>query len=88
MKASMAVALLMASSAGVAQTAPPSKTSDAAVPTAKAKPPKPICRREDTTGSLFPTRTCHSKEEWPAIDAANAANTERMSNARKGTGRN
>lgn len=42
----------------------------------------------NTTGSMLLPRNCHSKEEWSVIDAANAANTERMSNARKGTGRN
>jgi hypothetical protein len=88
MKALMAVVLMLGSSAGLAQTAAPSITTDVTASPAKAKPPKPICRSANTTGSMFPTRTCHSKEEWSAIDAANAANTERMSNARKGTGRN
>jgi hypothetical protein len=87
MKALVAVALFLGSSAGATQIAAPLTPADAAPPTAKVKPPKPICRSEDKTGSMFPVKTCHSKEEWAAIDVANAANVERMSNARK-AGRN
>ena len=88
MKPLMAVVVMLGSSAGLAQIAAPSIPTEVTASPAKAKPPKSICRSANTTGSMFPTRTCHSKEEWSAIDAANAANTERMSNARKGTGRN
>ncbi len=87
MKALITVALFLGSSAGATQIAAPSTPADTAAPTAKIKPPKPICRSEDKTGSMFPVKTCHSKEEWVAIDAANAANVERVSNARK-AGRN
>ncbi|MDQ0836966.1 hypothetical protein [Sphingomonas faeni] len=88
MKVLIAATLIMASSAGATQTAAPPVPADATAPAAKSKPPKPVCRSEDKTGSMFPTRTCHSKEEWTAIDAANASNVERMSNARKSAGRN
>ncbi|MGN6620693.1 MAG: hypothetical protein ACTHKR_06490 [Sphingomonas sp.] len=39
-----------------------------------AKPPKEkkICRSEQTTGSYLPKRTCHTAEEWKAIDGTNA----------------
>ncbi|TXC71505.1 hypothetical protein FSB78_11540 [Sphingomonas ginsenosidivorax] len=80
MKMMIAIALILSSSAGLAQTA---ATGSAA---ANAKPPKPICRSEPVTGSIFPQRSCHSKEEWTAIDAANAANAERMSAARNAGG--
>lgn len=37
------------------------------------KPPKEkkICRSEQTTGSYFAKRTCHTREEWKAIDSSN-----------------
>lgn len=84
----MAAALIMGSGTTLAQTNVPSSATGATASQAKTKPPKAICRSEDTTGSLFPTRTCHSKEEWSAIDAANAANAERIRNSRNGVGRN
>jgi hypothetical protein len=88
MKALMVAALIISSSAAFAQTSAPTDRPNADVISAKVKPPKPICRSEDTTGSMFPTRTCHTKEEWTTIDAANAANAERMRNSRSSTGRN
>jgi len=88
MKALMVAVLIIAPNAALAQTATSSDKPGAIVAPAKMKPPKPICRSEDTTGSMFPTRTCHSKEEWTAIDATNAANAERMRNSRSSAGRN
>lgn len=88
MKTLMAAAFVLWSSATFAQTNAPSDATGATAAPAKVKPPKPICRSENTTGSMFPTRTCHTKEEWAAIDAANAANAERMQNSRSTTGRN
>jgi hypothetical protein len=82
MKVLIAAALVVSSSAGLAQTAAPAVSTDGASPKAKAKPPKPICRSLSVTGSMFPARSCHSKEEWVAIDAANAADADQMSNSR------
>lgn len=78
-----AYALIASAGAGMPQATTPQNSTT----TAPAKPPKPICRSENVTGSIFPTRTCHSKEEWVAIDAANAADAERMSSARNSSGR-
>jgi hypothetical protein len=87
MKALIVAALIISSSATFAQTsAPADKPSTDAAPT-KVKTPKPICRSEETTGSMFPTRTCHSKQGWTAIDAANAANAERLRNSHGTAGR-
>lgn len=55
-----------------------------------AVPPKPvadkkICRRAPETGSILPTRVCHSAEEWKQLDKINqdgALDTLR----RRGTG--
>jgi hypothetical protein len=35
---------------------------------------KKICRSEQVTGSIMPKRTCHTAQEWAAIDAQNQAN--------------
>lgn len=88
MKAWIVGALVMGSSAALAQTNVPLSATGAALPGEKTKPPKPVCRSETRTGSIFPTRTCHSKEEWAAIDVANSANAERMSDTRNSTGHN
>lgn len=82
MKALMFAALFVSFSAAFAQTNESSSKTSATVAPIKVKSLKTICRSEDTTGSMFPTRTCHSKEEWTAIDAANAANAERLRNSR------
>jgi hypothetical protein len=58
--------------------------------TTAAVPPKPvadkkICRRASETGSILPTRICHSAEEWKQLDKVNqdgALDTLR----RRGTG--
>ena len=80
MRALMVFALAVTSSVSFAQTGAPADTTAASNAPAAMKPPKPICRTEATTGSRFTTRTCHSKEEWTAIDAANAAIIERNRN--------
>ena len=80
MKAFMVVALAITSSVAFAQTSAPSDTTAASNAPAAMKSPKPICRNEATTGSRFTTRTCQSKVEWTAIDAANAAIMERNRN--------
>lgn len=36
--------------------------------------PKKVCRSEQPTGSFIAKRTCHTAEEWKAIDAANGQN--------------
>jgi hypothetical protein len=84
MMMSITAALVLISGAASAQTAPAVPSDGAAA--VKVKPPKPMCRSEDVTGSFFQQRTCHSKEEWAAIDAVNAANAERMSASRSGNG--
>lgn len=88
MKVLMVAALVIWSSATLAQTKAQSDTTGATAAPAKVKPPKPICRNEATTGSIFSTRTCYTKEDWVAIDAANAANIERMRSSRSVNGRN
>ncbi len=84
MKLMIAAALMLSSSAGLAQSAATGTPDATAVTT--PKPAKPVCRRAPVTGSNFSTRTCHSKDEWAAIDAANGANAERMSAARNAAG--
>ena len=81
MKALMVAALIVLPNVALAQTTAPSDKSSAVLAPLKMKPPKPICRSEDTTGSMFPTRTCHTKEKWTAIDRANATNAERLRNS-------
>lgn len=47
------------------------QTTDPAAPAPKKE--KKICRRLDQTGSILGSRpTCHTKDEWAKIDAANA----------------
>lgn len=88
MKTLIAVAMVFTPGLAVAQTtgAGAANSPTPTTPSAKTKPPKPICRKEDVTGSFFPARTCHTREEWAAIDAANAKNAERISAARNTSG--
>ncbi len=51
--------------------------ADAAKATKPAKEKK-ICRRQEVTGSMFPTMTCHSKAEWDAIAASNQTGVDRL----------
>lgn len=47
-------------------------------------PDKKICRTEDTTGSIMPSkRVCHTKQEWATIDQENAQQTDQYHNARE-----
>jgi hypothetical protein len=87
LKATIAAVLILSSSAGLAQTTAPATAADVVAPQAKSKPPKPVCRTESVTGSMFPARTCHSGEEWKAIDSARAADADQMSHSRTGGGR-
>lgn len=53
------------------------QTADSAAPTPKKE--KKVCRRLDQTGSILGSRpTCHTKEEWASIDAANGRNAGKM----------
>ena len=62
-------ALCVASTALYAQAAPASE---------KPVKEKKICRQEDVTGSIMMARTCHTKEEWAQIDAANSRNAQHI----------
>ena len=55
----------------------------AAALAAKPEKEKKICRREETPGSVMPTRVCHTKDEWVAIDKANQAATDQFNAARR-----
>jgi hypothetical protein len=63
--------------------APPAEPAAAAEKPAKEKK---ICRREEETGSIMPTRICHTKDEWVRIDAANQKAVEQFSAARRDHG--
>jgi len=52
--------------------------AEAAPATEKPVKEKKICRQEDVTGSIMMQRTCHTKEEWAQIDAANARNAQHL----------
>jgi len=69
--------LTLAPMAALAQEPAP-----AASPTPQPKP-KRICRRETETGTIIGQYICHTKEEWAAIAAANAANNENTAAARE-----
>jgi hypothetical protein len=61
----------------------------ATAPAAAAEKPakeKKMCRREEETGSIMPTRICHTKEEWVQIDDANQKAADQFSNARRNGG--
>ena len=50
-----------------------------------ADPDKKSCRRIDTTGSILGGKlTCHTKEEWKQIDAANARSADNMRDPMRG----
>jgi hypothetical protein len=44
-------------------------TAPATTPAAKPAKPKRVCREQDFTGSRMPQRTCHTADEWAAIDS-------------------
>ncbi|WP_206240042.1 hypothetical protein [Novosphingobium terrae] len=60
----------MAGTAAYAQSSAPD-----AAPAKPAVKEKKICRQDDDTGSIVPKRTCHTKAEWAAIEAAAANST-------------
>lgn len=67
----------------LAQTATPPATAATAEKPAKEKK---LCRREEMTGSIMPTRVCHTKDEWVQIDAANQKAADQFSAARRNHG--
>jgi len=67
----------------LAQVAAPTLAETSAAPAVKAEKEKKICRREETTGSIMPTRICHTKDEWVQIDEANAHAAEQFNAARR-----
>ena len=68
---------------GVLLAQAPSPAAASAAPAAKPEKEKKICRREETTGSIMPTRICHTKDEWVQIDEANAHAAEQFNAARR-----
>ncbi|GGE85794.1 hypothetical protein [Sphingomonas prati] len=56
-----------------------------------ASEPKKICRRDMTTGSIMPKRTCRTQAEWAAIERSNDdawdATRRKMGFTQRGTGR-
>jgi len=69
---------MLALAAAVSFTMPAvAQTPDPAKPAPKKE--KKVCRRLDQTGSILGSRpTCHTKEEWASIDAANARNAGKL----------
>ncbi|MGY2734161.1 hypothetical protein [Sphingomonas sp. UYP23] len=47
---------------------------------------KKVCRSEESTGSLFVKRVCHTKTEWTALDAERQRAAESMNSRRNGNG--
>jgi hypothetical protein len=47
---------------------------------------KKVCRSEESTGSLFVKRICHTKAEWAALDAEGARAAQHMQNQSRGNG--
>lgn len=63
-------ALFLAVPVAAEQQAVPTPSPSAA----PAQADKKVCRRLATTGSIMPgQRVCHTRSEWQAIDATNAA---------------
>jgi hypothetical protein len=77
-----AAAIMIYSSSGSAQTAPPKTAAPAK--SLSRDPDAKICRIEDVTGSHFTTKTCHTRREWAAVDDDNAADKERIFRMRRG----
>lgn len=74
----MAALIFMASVSTAQQPVPvaPSATSGAASAAKHAPVEKLICRTEETTGSRFSKKVCHTKSEWDAMSADGAAALE------------
>lgn len=64
------IALLFAAvtTATTPDPAPPPTTPPAAVQPAAPPKARKICVEDDTMGSLFKKRTCHTKAEWLLIN--------------------
>ena len=77
MRKILTLAALCASSSTLYAQATPAPAAETPVKEKK------VCRREETTGSIMPTRICHTKDEWAQIDAANARAAEQFNNARR-----
>ncbi len=55
-------------------------TADVPAATAKPAKVKKVCRSESVIGSNIPATTCHTQDEWVAIDNATRANAREMMN--------
>jgi hypothetical protein len=72
-------AIIFVASAASAQQPPYTAPSAASGSVSTAKPvptEKLICRTEETTGSRFSKKVCHTKSDWNAISADGAAYLE------------
>ncbi|TPG52832.1 hypothetical protein EAH76_13280 [Sphingomonas glacialis] len=47
---------------------------------------KKVCRSEESTGSLFVKRVCHTKIEWAALDLEGRRSAEHIQNQSRGNG--
>ncbi|WP_010184466.1 hypothetical protein [Sphingomonas sp. PAMC 26605] len=47
---------------------------------------KKVCRSEESTGSLFVKRVCHTKTEWAALDIEGQRSAEHIQNQSRGNG--
>ncbi|GAA0301465.1 hypothetical protein GCM10009087_09030 [Sphingomonas oligophenolica] len=73
LKLVVALACLTLSVPSFAQEAAPSApagASDAAKPV-KVKKPRRICRSDQSTTTRMTSQTCHTADEWAAIDRSN-----------------
>jgi len=80
------IGLAIACAAPGALLAQETVPTPAATSATKAEKEKKVCRSEETTGSMMPTRVCHTKSEWTQIDAANARTADQFNTFRR-TGR-
>ena len=71
--------LIVAALLLVAQQATPPAS---ATPAPVAAEPKKVCRREQSLGTIFSKRVCHTPAEWAAIDAENTRTAERFGDVR------
>jgi hypothetical protein len=67
-------------------TATLAQETPAAAPDVKPAKPHRVCRQDVATGSIMPRTTCHTKDEWAAIDASNQAQANQELMHRSGTG--
>lgn len=57
-----------------------------APPAPAAEKEKKVCRSEESTGSLFVKRVCHTKAEWAALDLEGQRSAEHMQSQSRGNG--